>query len=142
MNHQAIIDRANELSASMPIGAAIWTAIRETNVPETEIGPLASVIAAEIVNDEINLVVAETDILRISSGAWANLHREAQELVKAWAISMKRTGAAHKQARQGRIRKLVKHGLDSRYADGLRKEIANVLPIAPSGDRASCATVA
>jgi len=53
----------------------------------------------------------------------AQLHREVRSFVGQWARALGRTGPAHKQARQCRIRSLMKHGLASPYAHKLHAEI-------------------
>lgn len=50
------------------------------------------------------------------------LHQEAQQLVYDWAMATGHTGQQHAQARQSRIRKVMKNGLDSDYARKLMRE--------------------
>ena len=52
------------------------------------------------------------------------LHDAARSLVAQWARATGRTGKSHKQARQSRIRKLVKNGMQSDYAKRLKAEMS------------------
>jgi hypothetical protein len=61
---------------------------------------------------------------------WEKMHQAAREMVARWARATGRTGGAHKQARQARIRGLMKNGLESAYAARLKAETA------PGGDNA------
>ena len=49
-------------------------------------------------------------------------HGAVAEFVSRWAMATGRTGRAHKQSRQAHIRKLVKHGLASGYAEKMKAE--------------------
>lgn len=58
---------------------------------------------------------------------WERRHAEARALVAQWAAATGRTGGDHKQARQSRIRRIVKHGIDSDYARAIRAEAGMIV---------------
>lgn len=80
---------------------------------------LAEVLAAQFfaARDASSIDIAVAQQLN-----WDSRHAEAKALVAQWAAATGHTGGDHKQARQSRIRRIVKHGINSDYARAIRAE--------------------
>lgn len=80
--------------------------------------------SAEVIAHEHLTRRWDDEIHRAAAGVagWEARHQAARELVHQWAEATGRTGREHKQVRQSRIRRIVKHGLASEYARKIRAE--------------------
>lgn len=80
---------------------------------------LAEVIAWEILLKDLN---ANAEVSAKIHANQERLHESVRAFVSVWAAKTSRTGKGSKQSRQGHIRKLMKHGINSEYAQKMLDE--------------------
>ena len=118
MKNKETTKRATELGGDWH---AYFAAAREAGAPEANVAAVAECAAFDALNQEIN-----SPAFSLAVAALAGVQQEhapACALVAEWAAATGHTGRDGRQSRACRIKKLMRYGLASAYADALRAEI-------------------